>query len=81
MGRVTPRGILEADAAAHCGDSTSGMYVNTIDFVDIATGWTEQRAIWGKGESGVLEQLKKPSRFPSSDSIVITEVNSSTITS
>lgn len=52
-------GFLEADTVAHCGDSTSGMYVNTIDFVDIATGWTEQRAVWGKGESGVLEQIKK----------------------
>jgi len=51
-------GFLEADTVAHCGDSTSGMYVNTIDFVDIATGWTEQRAVWGKGESGVLEQIK-----------------------
>jgi hypothetical protein len=26
--------------------------------VDIATGWTEQRAVWGKGETGVLEQIK-----------------------
>jgi len=51
-------GFLEADTVAHCGDSTSGMYVNTIDFVDIATGWTEQRAVWGKGETGVLEQIK-----------------------
>jgi hypothetical protein len=51
-------GFLEADTVAHCGDSTSGMYVNTIDFVDIATGWTEQRAVWGKGEAGVLEQIK-----------------------
>ena len=34
------------------------MYVNTINFVDIATGWTEQRAVWGKGETGVLEQIK-----------------------
>jgi hypothetical protein len=51
-------GFLEADTVAHCGESTSGMYVNTIDFVDIATGWTEQRAVWGKGESGVLEQIK-----------------------
>ena len=34
------------------------MYANTIDFVNIATGWTEQRAVWGKGESGVLEQIK-----------------------
>jgi hypothetical protein len=51
-------GFLEADTVAHCGESTSGMYVNTIDFVDIATGWTEQRAVWGKGETGVLEQIK-----------------------
>jgi len=51
-------GFLEADTVAHCGESTSGMYANTIDFVDIATGWTEQRAVWGKGESGVLEQIK-----------------------
>jgi hypothetical protein len=51
-------GFLETDTVAHCGDSTAGMYVNTIDFVDIATGWTEQRAVWGKGEGGVLEQIK-----------------------
>ncbi len=51
-------GFFEADTVAHCGESTAGMYVNTIDLVDIATGWTEQRAVWGKGESGVLEQLK-----------------------
>ena len=50
-------GFLEADTVAHCGESTVGMYVNTIDLVDIATGWTEQRAVWGKGETGVLQQL------------------------
>ena len=51
-------GFLEADTGAHCGGSMTGDYVNTVDFVDIATGWTEQRAIWGKGEVGVLEQIK-----------------------
>ena len=40
-------GFLEADTVAHPGDSTTGMYANTIDFVDIATGWTEQRAVSG----------------------------------
>jgi hypothetical protein len=34
------------------------MFVYTIDTVDIATGWTEQRAIWGKGETDVLEQFQ-----------------------
>ncbi len=51
-------GFLEADTVAHCGESLSGMFAYTIDCVDIATGWTEQRAIWGKGESGVLVQIK-----------------------
>ena len=51
-------GFLEADTVAHCGESLAGMFAYTIDFVDIATGWTEQRAVWGKGEAGVLEQIK-----------------------
>jgi hypothetical protein len=51
-------GFLEADTVAHCGRSTLGTFAYTIDTVDIATGWTEQRAIWGKGETAVLEQLK-----------------------
>lgn len=51
-------GFLEADTVAHCGDTVAGMFVYTLNLVDIATGWTEQRAIWGKGETGVLEQIK-----------------------
>jgi len=51
-------GFLEADTVAHCGESMAGMFAFTVDFVDIATGWTEQRAVWGKGEAGVLEQIK-----------------------
>lgn len=51
-------GFVEADTVAHCGESTMGMYALTLDCVDIATGWTEQRAVWGKGEAGVLEQIK-----------------------
>jgi hypothetical protein len=36
----------------------SGMFAFTVDLVDIATGWTEQRAVWGKGETGVFEQIR-----------------------
>jgi hypothetical protein len=53
----TRPGFLEADMVAHCGETTAGTYVSTLDLVDIATGWTEQRAVWGKGERGVLEQI------------------------
>jgi len=51
-------GFLEADTVAHCGTSMAGMFAFTIDGVDIATGWTEQRAVWGKGETDVLVQIK-----------------------
>lgn len=51
-------GFIEADTVAHCGTSMAGMFVFTLNTVDIATGWTEQRALWGKGEHGVLEALK-----------------------
>jgi len=50
-------GFLEADTVAHCGTSVSGSFVNTLDLVDIATGWTEQRATWGKAEHEVVQQI------------------------
>ncbi len=53
----TRPGFLEADTVAHCGDSMAGQFVFSLDLTDLATGWTEQRAIWGKGERGVLEQV------------------------
>jgi hypothetical protein len=51
-------GFLEADTVAHCGSTTEGMYANTVDCVDIATGWTEQRAVWGKNYQDVIDQIK-----------------------
>jgi hypothetical protein len=51
-------GYLEADTVHHCGETTAGQYVITVNYTDLATGWTEQRAVWGKGELGVLTQTK-----------------------
>jgi hypothetical protein len=51
-------GFIEADTVAHGGSCGSGMFVFTVNIVDIATGWTEQRAVWGKGERGVFEALR-----------------------
>ena len=31
-------GFLEVDLVAHCGESTEGLYVNTLSAVDVATG-------------------------------------------
>lgn len=51
-------GFVEADTVAHCGSSLVGHYIHTIQVVDIATGWTECRAAWGKGERGVFDALR-----------------------
>lgn len=51
-------GFIEADTVAHCGTTTEGSYVFSINCVDIASGWTEQRATWGKGAQGTLEAMK-----------------------
>lgn len=54
----TKPGYLEADTVALCGGSLLGDFVYIIDYTDIATAWGEQRAVFGKGETGVLEQTK-----------------------
>jgi hypothetical protein len=51
-------GFLEVDTVGHCGTSTSGMFALTLNSVDIASGWVEPRAIWGKGETGVVVAFK-----------------------
>jgi hypothetical protein len=55
-------GCIEADTVYHCGETTAGQYALTVNYTDIATQWTEQRAVWGKGESGVLAQTKDAER-------------------
>jgi len=47
-------GFLEIDLVAHCGDTTEGEYLATLNAVDIVTGWSEcivpanrgQHAVW-----------------------------------
>jgi hypothetical protein len=41
-------GHLEVDLVHHCGPSASGEYVHTLQVVDVATGWSERRAILGR---------------------------------
>jgi hypothetical protein len=51
-------GFVESDTVAHCGDTIAGTYANTVDAVDIPTTWTEQRAVWGKGEVGTCKAVR-----------------------
>jgi len=55
---VTKPGYFEADTVAHCGNSMAGDFVFSLTFTDIFSGWTENRAVWGKGSLGVLRQIR-----------------------
>jgi hypothetical protein len=52
-------GIVNADTVAHCGDSISGDYMNSLTVVDLYSGWTVNKAIWKKDAIGTLNQIKK----------------------
>ncbi len=41
-------GAVQADLVAHCGETTVGFYLHTLIAVDVASGWTECQAVWGR---------------------------------
>lgn len=58
-------GHFEVDLVHHCGPSASGEYVCTIQMVDIATGWSECRAVLGRSYTVVKDAfLHILSRLP-----------------
>jgi len=60
-------GFLEVDLVAHCGDSIEGFYLTTLSVVDVASGWVEPIAVWGKGQSrvrGAVHDVRKQLPFP-----------------
>jgi hypothetical protein len=53
---VSP-GSVQADLVMHGGESTEGFYLTTLVAVDVATGWTECEAVWGKGQQRVASGM------------------------
>ena len=53
----TNPGWCETDTVAHCGVDASGEFICSLDVIDICSGWSEQAAIWGKGERACVTQL------------------------
>ncbi len=55
-------GSVQADLVLHCGESTEGFYLATLDVVDVATGWTEGEPAWGLSQErvqGALERIRR----------------------
>lgn len=55
---ISQPGFMEADTVAHCGNSLAGDFIWSLTLTDIHTGWTEARATWNNGATGVIEQIK-----------------------
>ena len=51
-------GFVEIDLVAHDGGSAYGEYAQTLDVTDIATGWTETRAVRNKAQCHVFAALQ-----------------------
>ena len=50
-------GFAEIDLVAHCGESTTGKYLETLDVVDVATGWCECIVPQNQGQQAIFAAL------------------------
>jgi hypothetical protein len=60
-------GFTEIDLVSHSGNSASGDFCYSLNLTDIHTGWTETRAVMGRGQEGVrqaLEEIRQALPFP-----------------
>jgi hypothetical protein len=73
MGRIpwqtTEPGHFEVDLVHHCGETTAGEYLHTLQMVDVATEWSERAAVLGRSQRAmeaafrrILDRLPFPIR-------------------
>lgn len=51
-------GFMEADTVAHCGNSVQGPFIWTLTMTDIATSWTENRAVWTRNADNTIAAIR-----------------------
>lgn len=60
-------GSFQVDLLVHCGESTEGFYLTTLVAVDVATGWSDCRVVWGKRQQRVgtaVHKVRQSLPFP-----------------
>jgi len=50
-------GFAEMDTVAHNGGDPSGEFIYSLDLVEIYSGWSEQYAVMGKGETRIVAAI------------------------
>ncbi len=51
-------GALEIELVIHNGGSYLGHFANTLNVVDVVTGYSRRRAVLGKGQKGIFNEIK-----------------------
>jgi len=59
---VQEAGYVECDLVSHSGACCRGEFLYSLNLTDIASTWTETRAVMGKGEEGILGKLEEMRR-------------------
>ena len=58
-------GHFEVDLVYHCGESTLGEHIHTLQLIDVATGWSERVAVLGRGQQAMEQAFRHVlSRLP-----------------
>ncbi len=60
-------GFTEIDLVSHSGNCATGEFCYSLNVTDIYTGWTETRAVLGRGQEAVraaLEEIRQALPFP-----------------
>ena len=52
-------GYFEVALVHHCGPSTSGEYVHTLQLIDVATGWSERAAVLGRSQRAMEDAFRR----------------------
>lgn len=52
-------GFMEVDLVSHDGGNLRGDFCHTLNLTDVATGWTESRAVKNKAQIWVFQALKE----------------------
>lgn len=52
---IQEAGHFEVDLVHHCGEVANGEYIHTLQMVDVATGWSEITAIFGRSSRVMMD--------------------------
>jgi hypothetical protein len=67
---IAEAGVTQVDTVAHCGDTTEGDFVYTVNGTDVATLWGSRRAQWQKGQEVTcisLHAMRNDTPFPQTE--------------